>query len=445
MNILVNILSLVVVLGVVVFLHEGGHFLLARLAGARVSVFSLGFGRRLWGFKRGETDYRVSVIPLGGYVRIHGLGPDESDITGSEATSDPLLPRFKRALILLAGPVANAVSAVALVAVALMIGAEVPISLDGPARIGWVEPGSQAAKVGLQRDDLVETIEGKPIAAWRDLEAAIATSPGRALSLGVRRGTELSTVAVTPVARPPYDVGVIGVAPFAAVEVRGVRPGTAGEAAGLQTGDVVRAINGATIVRVEEFVRVVSANAGKDVALSVLRKGGELTISAVPRNEGGRGVLGVIVGEATELRKYSPLQAPVESVRVCVRMTGETFAVIGRMLRGRASIKQMSGPIDIARFSGEAARTGAVPFIWLLGFISLQLAIFNLLPIPVLDGGHLAIIAVEAVIRRDFSERTKERILTVGFWLIVALMIVVLLNDLNKNLAWDKLIPGFAR
>lgn len=445
MNILINILSLVVVLGVVVFLHEGGHFLLARLAGARVSVFSLGFGKRLWGFKRGQTDYRVSAIPLGGYVRIHGLGPDESDIAGQEAASDPLLPRFKRALILVAGPAANVVSAVVLISIALMIGAEVPISQDGPARIGWVEPGSRAANAGLQRDDLVESVDSKPIATWRDLEAAVVVSPGRALQLGVRRGTALLPVAVTPETRPPYDVGVIGVAPVAAVEVRGVRPGTAGEAAGLQTGDVVRAINGAAIVRVEEFVRVVSANAGKDVALTVLRSGNEIAIRAVPRDESGRGVLGVIVGEAMELRKYSPLVAPVEAVRICVRMTGETFAVIGRMLRGRASVKQMSGPIDIARFSGEAARTGAVPFIWLLGFISLQLAVFNLLPIPVLDGGHLAIIAVEAVLRRDFSERTKERILTVGFWLIIALMVVVLLNDLNKNLAWQKLIPGFSK
>jgi regulator of sigma E protease len=239
------------------------------------------------------------------------------------------------------------------------------------------------------------------------------------------------------------NLGYVGLAPELPAEVPGVVPGSAAEKAGLRAGDRILAVNGEAVRHFFDVMRLVGASPNRELTLTIRRGAETLTVHATPRDVDGQGKLGIPAPNPTVLRRLPLPAAFAESVRENVRMTRETFAVIGRMLSGRTSIKQMSGPIDIARFSGEAARLGPVSFIYLLGVISLQLGIFNLLPIPVLDGGHLAIIAVESVLRRDFSDRTKERILNTGFWLIIALMAVVIFNDMAKNLPFlDHLIPG---
>jgi regulator of sigma E protease len=441
---LVDVLSLVIVLGVLVFIHEGGHFLLARLLKAPVSVFSFGFGKRLFGIERGGTDYRVSVIPLGGYVRIRGLGPDESDVVAKEDhVPEPLLPRWRRTLILLAGPGANVVGAIVFVSLAFVVGVQVPIWQDEPPEVAWVDPGSPAAAAGIKAGDLVLAIDGKHVRTWRDLDMATLGSPGQALVVIFRRDRQEHEVTLTPRTVTRYDVGYAGLAPPIPAEVPGVLPGSPAEKAGLRAGDVIVAVNGEPVRHFYDVMRLVGASPGRELTLTIKRGGVELEVHATPRNEGGQGKLGIPAPNPTTIKRLALPGAIGEAVRENVRMTRETFAVIGRMLAGRTSLRQMSGPIDIARFSGQAARTGTVSFIWLLGVISLQLAIFNLLPIPVLDGGHLAVIGAESVLRRDFSERTKERILNIGFWLIIMLVVVVFYNDIAKNFpALDKLIPG---
>lgn len=445
MSLLINVLSLIVVLGVLVFLHEGGHFLAARAVRARVSVFSLGFGKRLFGFVRGDTDYRVSLIPLGGYVRIHGLGPDESDVVGAGTAPDPLLPRPHRAAILLAGPLANLVSAVLFLALAFVIGVQVPAWQDQKPEIAWIDPSSPAAQAGLQAGDLVVEVDGRPVSTWRELELSTWTSPGRSLTVRILRNGAEQSVALTPRPITRYDLGYSGIAPPLPAEIPSFTPASAGEQAGLRVGDRFVSVDGEPVRHFYDLMKLVGASPGREITLGVERDGQRLEIKATPRDMDGQGKLGIPPPNPTVIRRLGPAAAVAEAVRESVRITRETFVVLGRMLSGRASVKQMSGPIDIARFSGEAARTGAVPFIWLLGVISLQLAIFNLLPIPVLDGGHLAITAFETGIRRDLSLRTKERILNVGFWLIVGLMVVVLYNDVAKNVAWERWIPGRAR
>jgi len=441
---LLNIIALVIVLGVLVLLHEGGHFALARALAARVSVFSFGFGKRLFGFERGGTDYRVSLIPLGGYVRIHGLGPDESDVVGSsDAAPEPLLPRWRRTLILLAGPGANLIGALVFVTVAFVIGVQVSAMQDKPPQVAWVDPASPAAAAGVRAGDLVLAVNGKPVKTWEDLNLATMGSPGRVLELRVRRGDQVLSVPLTPRPVTRDNLGYVGLAPELPAEVPGVVPGSAAEKAGLRAGDRILAVNGEAVRHFFDVMRLVGASPNRELTLTIRRGAETLTVHATPRDVDGQGKLGIPAPNPTVLRRLPLPAAFAESVRENVRMTRETFAVIGRMLSGRTSIKQMSGPIDIARFSGEAARLGPVSFIYLLGVISLQLGIFNLLPIPVLDGGHLAIIAVESVLRRDFSDRTKERILNTGFWLIIALMAVVIFNDMAKNLPFlDHLIPG---
>jgi regulator of sigma E protease len=445
---LVDILSLIVVLGVLVFIHEGGHFLLARALKAPVSVFSFGFGKRLFGVKRGGVDYRVSLIPLGGYVRIHGLGPDESDAVGKKGEEEPqepvpLLPRWRRTLILLAGPGANIIGAVAFLTLSFVVGVRVPAWQDKPPRVAWVDPKSPAAKAGIEAGDLVLSVGGRPMRTWDDLEMATLGSPDQPLEVRFRRDGRDREVTLTPRSVTRYDVGYAGLAPPLPAEVPGVMPGSPAEKAGLRAGDAILAVNGQPVEHFYDVMRLVSASPGREVTLTIRRGASTIEVHATPQDVDGQGKLGIPAPNPTTLRRLALPGALLAGVRENVRMTRMTFAVLGRMVTGRTSLRQMSGPIDIARFSGDAARTGTVSFIWLLGAISLQLAIFNLLPIPVLDGGHLAVIGVESVLRRDFSDRTKERILNVGFWLIIMLVVAVLYNDIAKNFTGlDSLIPG---
>lgn len=441
---LVNVLALVVVLGILVFMHEGGHFLAARAVGAPVSVFSLGFGKRLFGIKRGGTDYRVSLIPLGGYVRVEGLGPDESDVAGAKHVEVPLLPKWKRTVILFAGPVANVIGAVLFLMIAFMIGVQVPASDSQPPRVGWVDPSSPAAAAGLQTGDLVLSVNGSPVPTWRQLENATRISPGQPLRVTFRRGDTEHTVTLTPRGVTRYDVGYAGLAPPVPAEVPSVLPGSPAEQAGLKPGDRILSVDGHPVHHFYDLIKLIGSRAGQLVTLEIRRGTKTLEIHATPRNEGGQGKLGIPIPEDLVTERYGVGRALSSARDQCVSMTRATLVVVGRMITGRASIRQLSGPIDIARFSGAAARTGMAALIWLLGVISLQLAIFNILPIPLLDGGHLAIIAVETVIRRDLSERVKERILTIGFWLIIALFVVVMYNDLIKNLppGISHLLPG---
>ncbi len=431
---LINLLAFVLVLGILVLLHEAGHFLAARAVGARVEVFSVGFGKRLWGVRRGGTDYRVSLIPLGGYVRVVGLGPDEGT-DAEQAAQEELLPRWKRALILLAGPVTNVIAAVVFLAIAFVLGVNVPAYQDRPAVIGWVEPGSPAAAAGIQPGDTVVSVDGTTIETWRDLETAMLTAGGRTVTVALRRDGTSFQVSLTPKEVSRYGFGYAGILPPLSSEVRQVVPGSPAERAGLRPGDRIVAVNGQPVQQFYDLIRLISPHPGERVTLTVEREGGTVEIGVVPEDVGGEGKVGIALVFPSVLHREGPAGAVVTAVRECRRMTRETFRVLGKLITRKASVRQtMSGPIDIARISGRAARSGIRSLVWLLGVISLQLGIFNLLPIPVLDGGHLTVIAFETLIRRDLPPKVKERILEVGFILLILLMVVVIYNDILKIL-----------
>jgi len=431
---LIAIVAFVFVLGVLVILHEAGHFLAARWLGARVEVFSVGFGRRVWGVRRGDTDYRLSAVPFGGYVRIVGLGPDESSVTGSEADDSELLPRWKRAVILVAGPLTNVVFAVVFLAVAFMIGVEVPAYRTEPPVVGWVEPDSPAAAAGIRAGDLVTRVDGQQIGSWRQLETSVLTAGGRRLPVTLERQGRVLTVEMTPTEFSRYGFGYAGVLPPLDSTVVQLLPGSPAERAGLEPGDRIVGVAGEPVEQFYDLIRLISPHPGEEIELRVERDGRERTLDVVPDDEGGEGKIGIALVFPSELRHLGPLAAVRAGAVESWRMTIETFRVLGRLLTLKTSLKQVSGPLDIARISGEAARSGVHSLIWLMGLISLQLGIFNLLPIPILDGGHLTIIAFESTIRRDLSMRVKERILEVGFVLLVVLMVVVLFNDVVKLL-----------
>jgi regulator of sigma E protease len=442
---IVSILAFFFVLGVLVVLHEAGHFLMARLVGAPVEVFSVGFGKRIWGFERGGTDYRLSLIPFGGYVRVVGLGPDETDVTTGGNDEEPeLLPRWKRGLILFGGPITNVIAAVVFVAVAFMIGVEIPTYRSEQPVVGWVEPDSPGTAAGIEVGDRVLSIDGQTMETWQDLEGSILSAGGREVDVKVQRGNATVDVMLTPDKITRYGFGYSGILPPLGAEIVRLMPGAPAETAGLEPGDIILKIDDQPVDQFYDLIRLISPRPGEALKLLIDRNGSHQTLTVTPRNEGGEGKIGIAMVFPSTLQRLGPIGAIGAAVTECRRMTRETFRVLGRLFTRKASLSQVSGPIDIARISGEAAKAGIHSLIWLMGVISLQLGIFNLLPIPVLDGGHLTILAFESVRRRDLSLKVKERILEVGFVLLILLMVVVVFNDIIKILP-ENLYRMFSR
>jgi len=433
---LYTILSFLFALGVIIVVHEAGHLMVAKAFGVRVLTFSVGFGRRIWGFRRGETDYRVSLVPLGGYVRLGGENPDE-------VTNDPReflnKPRWQRILVYLAGPAMNVVLAIALVAALFMVGIQM-LDLPGtPPLIGEVDPGSSAAKAGLQRGDLIVRVKGEAVDDWQDVALALMGSPEQPLPLTIRRAGRTLQAVVTPGRVPNYDLGdSAGLVPSVKPQVIEVLAGQPAAAAGFHPGDEIRAVNGRPISDSQDFVGLISNLKSQRVAVTIERDGKPLTLGVVPNQEGK---IGVQIG-SYQFRRFGPARAVVESVRYNAQMVRDTFRILGKVLSRELPAKgTFAGPLEIAKQSGEAARRGFKELLHLMAFISISIAIMNLLPIPILDGGQIFVLTVEGAIRRDLSLRLKEIISQVGFVVILLLMFVVIWFDLMKNLP-AHLLPG---
>jgi regulator of sigma E protease len=425
-----TILAFVFVIGVLVFVHELGHFLAARRIGVRVLKFSLGFGPRIVGFTRGDTEYCVSAIPLGGYVKMAGENADDP----RSGRPDEFLSKTKwqRFQVLIAGPAMNILLAVVVLAVVLMQGADVPAYLDEPPVIGNVEKGSPAEQAGFAIGDRILTVEGDAVETWEAFDIAIGTRPNREVVVSVQRPSGISSLAVTPGSQGKFEVGHIGVYPNVHPRVRSVAPGDPADRAGLKTGDVVIAVNGEVVSFARQLSDAIGKNAGQPIVLSITRGGQALELPVTPRKDGAVGRIGISI--SNEMRRFEP--TPWEATKMSVERTWEMSGLILRtlwgLLSGATSPKQLMGPVGIAQLSGESAQEGWVSLLGLLASISLNLGLLNLLPIPVLDGGHIFIMALEGVARRDFSVRVKERMLFAGFVLLMLLMVTVIYNDLTR-------------
>jgi regulator of sigma E protease len=433
---LISIISFIFALGVIIVVHEAGHLLMAKAFGVRVLTFSVGFGKRLFGFQRGETEYRVAAIPLGGYVRLGGENPDE-------ITDDPReflnKPRWQRVLVYLAGPAMNVVLSVALFAVLFMVGIEVPNLPDQPAVIGGVQEGSSAAAAGLQRGDRIVAIKGEPVENWHQAVISIIGQPGKPVPLTLLRDGRTLQATVVPGATRDGIGDLAGIVSSIRPQVTAVVPGKPAAAAGFRPGDEIREVDGIPVVDNRDFVAYIGQRAGQEVKVRVLRDGSPLDLAVVPADESGAGRIGVGIGF---YQRYSAGRAVVESVRYNVQIVRDTFTILGKIFSQEMSAKgALAGPIEIARQSGQAARDGIKTLLHLMGFISISIAIMNLMPIPILDGGQIFVLLIEEVIRRDLSLRLKEVISQVGFVMILILMFVVIWFDLLKTLP-EGLLPG---
>ncbi len=427
------------VLGVLIFVHELGHFLAARRLGVRVLTFSLGFGPKLLKTTRGGTEYCVSIIPLGGYVKMAGENPDDA----RSGSPDEFLSRTKweRFQILIAGAAMNLILAVVVMAVVLAQGAEVPAYQDEAPVVGAVLPDSPAERVGIRPGDRILTVAGDTVDTWERLYLAIGTRPSRDVAVTLLRDGRTESVTVNPNPETRFEVGDIGVLPDVSPTVRAVNSGAPADRAGLKAGDLVYAVNGRRVIFARQLSEAISGSAGTPVDLTLRRAGQELHVSVTPEQQGDRGLIGISISEATKSFHPGPLEAVSLSVQRNIEFGGLIFRTLGGLFVGQTSLRQLQGPVAIAQLSGESAAAGWISLFTLMASISLNLGLLNLLPIPVLDGGHILIMALEGVARRDFSMAVKEKMLLAGFVLLMMLMVTVIYNDLMRITWIQNLVP----
>jgi regulator of sigma E protease len=469
------IIGLVLVLGVMILVHEWGHFIVARLFGVRVDVFSIGFGPRLFGWKRGATDYRISALPLGGYVRMAGQDPSEIDSPNrdwvhmksaasdksrpeqsSGATSkaaefrgvdqplrlgtgapDELMskPRWQRALISFAGPAVNLIFPLFLLSgFFLLVGVPYPKYLTLPAQIQALPTSSSA---GLKPGDRLLSVDGTNTATWEEALRALKQAENKSAiavevdSQGSKRSFEIplqrksleSTFGYLPI--PPVIDQVVGDTPASK--------------AGLHDDDKIVAVDGQKITLWGEFVDRVRNSGGKAIALEVERKGQRIHTSVTPKlgpTEDGDNIyqIGVSRFEETSYRHVGLREGTELAGSWTLEIARRTLDIVGRLFSGRVSISQLQGPVGISHEAKRAVDRGPVAVISLMVLISINLGILNLLPIPILDGGNILLLAIEGGLRRDLSMAFKERYVQIGLVFLLVIFAIVMYHDVLRRL-----------
>jgi regulator of sigma E protease len=473
------------VLGVMILVHELGHFIAARLFGVRVDVFSIGFGPRLFGWKRGATDYRVSALPLGGYVRMAGQDPSEIDsarstsiprtdkdkpglyvgaeavgvseitlktaearraeqlVRGGTGAPDELMnkPRWQRAIISFAGPFVNLIFPVLMLTVYFVtIGIPYPGYQDKPVQVTAVPANSPAAAAGLRAGDRVVALDGEQNPTWEQAEKVLTKlTPESKISMEVEGAGSKKSLTL-PVEQKDIEQPerLLGFAPIRPI-LEDVASGYPAQRAGLKENDLVAAVDGQKIQWWGEFTERVRGSNGKPVALDVERKGQLLHLVVTPQaatNDRGETIyqIGVQVHEDTAYKRVAFPEGAKYAGLVTVEKIKETVSVVGRLFSGRVSLKQLQGPVGITRAAGQAAKKGPLALISLMVLISVNLGILNLLPIPILDGGHILLLGIEGILRRDMSMAFKERFVQVGLVFLLVVFAIVMYNDVVRLL-----------
>jgi len=428
-------LSFIVVLGILVFVHEFGHFIVAKAFKIGVPVFSLGFGPRLWGFRRKETDYRLSAVPLGGYVRMAG---DESDEARAGGPNEFLSrPRWQRFLVFVAGATFNIVLAVAVMTVVFASwGRDEVVRPESYPTVSDVLPASPAETAGLRRGDKVLRIGGQDARDQQTQVDEIMLAPDQVKPVEIERDGVPQTLSMSTGQDPVYHLGAPGWRLIqeggGPPEVEMVLGGSAADTAGLMRGDRIVGIDQRVPQGEMELKALLEKSIGRAVPLTVLRAGVRKELVVTPRDENGKGKIGVGFAEGNRVHRELGLGgAFAASIEWNVDLTKSVFQTLARLIKRQISVRAFSGPIEIARVSREAAR-GGQSFLTLLALISLQLGILNLMPIPMLDGGHILILGFEGLLRRDLSDKLKERVMTVGLVFLLAFFGLVIFFDILK-------------
>jgi regulator of sigma E protease len=439
----------VILLGIMILIHELGHFWAALAVGVKVQTFSIGFGPRLFGFKRGETDFRVSAIPFGGYVRMLGEQPGQSVVsqaaeldrdrdTGEESAFDPRAfyakPRWQRAIVIIAGPLMNVILAIAIVTGLYMYAFPKEVEAADPV-ITSIAAGSPAAETGLQPGDKIVQIGDKRHPNWQDVIAIESLNANRALPVVVDRHGRTVNYSITPKMDPRDGIGVAGWNGEEDVQIGQVLKGSPAEASGLRPGDLFLSVNDKPITSPLVLQQAVIHSSGRPVRIQLMRGNQLQTVSVTPTPTKDPKLpwhIGIEFSYRMQIVRLAFGPALAESLKFNSQNATMIFRVLGSIVERRVSPKALAGPIGIAQLSSEAAQQGAVSFLLLMAMVSLNLAIFNLLPIPILDGGTLLLLIIEMLLQREVSLQVKETVLKLGFVFLMMIVVFVIYNDISR-------------
>lgn len=421
-----TLLAFIIVLGVLVIVHEYGHFQVARWVGVRVETFSIGFGPELAAINRGDTTYRVALIPLGGYVKMAGDDPNDTDVNVPDGYLAQ--PVWKRAGIVLAGPVMNILLAFALGPVMYMAGIPEPEHLTAKPQLGWIVVDE--LRQSLQPGDLVLAVNNSPVETWRDLQNSLAINSGK-ITLKIARGDQVFEV-VSQRDKPGELISIL--LPPMDTLIERILPDSAAGKAGVISGDKILAIDDRPIRHWLEIREALEAATTSSVVVVLERAGGvTASVQITPSfDENGKPMLGVARRESNVVKFYGPAAAVQLGTERVLEMFVLTFDVLKRLFTGGLGLDVLGGPLMIAQGAGDAARQGLGALITFMVFISVQLGILNLLPIPVLDGGHLLLLSIEAALGRRLPDKVVSILQYIGFGALMLLILYVTRNDIMR-------------
>jgi regulator of sigma E protease len=412
---------------------------MARRIGVRVLTFSLGFGPKILSFRRGDTEYCISAIPLGGYVKMAGENPEDAR-TGA---SDEFLSKSKwqRFQVLIMGPIMNLVLALVVMTFVLYQGADIPAYGQQPVVVALVTPDSPAAKAGIQANDRILAVGSVAVPTWDDFQMEVLPKGGKQVKLTIERAGKRFDQDVAISAIGKYDEGYVGVVPATRPALLAVNPGEPAHEGGLRRGDVILAVDGEKSVSQQRITEIIQAHEGTPLTFDIERDGQRQSLSVTPRKFDDKVRVGIQM--SPEFKVVKPTFP--EAIKLSFERNWEASTMILKTLGGLftrdTEVRQLMGPVGIGRLSGDAFALGWVPLFSLMAMISLNLGLLNLMPVPVLDGGHIAILALEGLSRRDFSIKVKEKMLLAGFVLLLMLMVTVIYNDLTRIQWINRLMP----
>jgi regulator of sigma E protease len=451
MSFLQTIIAFLVALTILIFVHEYGHYWVAKKCNVKILRFSIGFGPVLFSRKRGvdQTEWSLSAIPLGGYVRMLDEREKESVISPADLprafTQQSLL---KRSAIVIAGPVANFLLAIGLYAVLSWVGVSEPMAiLDDGAK------SSAAEKAGVTRGDKVIGVDGDAVRSWNDLRLKMLEGAieHRTINVDVLRAGDSNprTLKIDASGLPSGEVEkdfmkTLGIElQMGEVSVNSLSPGGSAETGGLKVGDVVTAVDGQAVSKSRLLIDKIRTSAGKPLEMTVKRDGAELSLSVTPvataepnsTEKVGKVGAGLQNKVETEIVSFGPIDGFFEGVKKTWDMSFFSLRMMGKMVIGELSLKNLSGPISIADYAGQSARVGWYAYVAFLALISISLGVLNLMPIPVLDGGHLVYYALEAIKGKPLSETFMNLTQKAGVGVVLLMMFVAIFNDLSRLVA----------
>lgn len=434
-----TVIAGILMLGVLVFIHELGHFVVAKMCGVKVLKFSLGFGPRVVSYRYGETEYLICAVPLGGYVQMFGEGGADAGEASEEAIADQARsfsakPVSQRLAIVSAGPLMNLLLPFLVLPITFMVGVQMPTYFERAACVGYIAPGSDAANAGFVAGDCLVTVNGQAVEHWNATNKRFVSEAGSPLVFDVERDGQQRQLVVPADNNSLEGMQGLGLFPHLDARIGGLAPGMPAAVAGIGEGDLIVQIGGRQVASWYDLRDIVQLTGGDSVVVQVERAGRLFDVQLTPeqREVDGDYLLGVAPLHEMETKRFGLIGALREGANKTIELIELTIVFIQKLFTGNVSAKNIGGPITVVQVAGQAAQTDIAAILTVLAFISIQLGILNLLPIPILDGGHILFYLVEIVTRKPLSMRAREVAQQIGLALLLMLMVLAFYNDIVR-------------